>query len=52
MLKNANPPSRVEQVALNMLQEGIEVEQVAKLTHLSLERVQSLKKVAEEEQDN
>ena len=35
-----------------MLQEGIEVEQVAKLTNLSLERIQSLKQVTEEEQNN
>ena len=42
----------IEQVALNMLQEGIEVEQVAKLTHLSLERIQTLKKLAEDAQNN
>ena len=43
---------RIEQVALNMLQEGIEVEQVAKLTNLSLERIQSLQKLTEEEDQN
>ena len=42
----------IEQVALNMLQEGIEVEQVAKLTNLSLERIQSLQKLTEEEDQN
>ena len=42
----------IEQVALNMLEKGIEVEQVAKLTHLSLERIQTLKKLAEDAQNN
>ena len=42
----------IEQVALNMLREGIEAEQVTKLTNLSLERVQTLKKVFEHEQNN
>ena len=34
----------IEQVALNMLQEGIEVNQVAKLTNLSLEQIENLQK--------
>ena len=42
----------IERVALNMLREGLEAEQVTKLTNLSLERVQSLKKLVQDEQNN